>query len=146
MLYGATDTTPSIVSDIAKVDSVTERLLNLLKYLNGTYPEVGAAKFYNGGLKYEVMTWTGAGIGGSLAFRLAQTQMLDRAVSYHGPVDQSPTGNVWLEGPTITPKDRWFLVNSNNGMRCRDITQSTAKVPPASLPPSPSSLSELSRG
>lgn len=123
-LYGATDDSPRVVSDIDAVNSVTGRTLALLQYLSTepAYAHVPAAQYFGpGGLNMANISWGGSGIGGSIVFALAQDQEIDRAVAYDGPVDESLTGNVWLSEPSATPKDKWYIASAQPGGKCATI-------------------------
>lgn len=129
LLFGATDTSPSLVGDVEAVDSVTVRLLGLLQYLNATAPWTTAQNFYSAGaLRYDRMVWAGAGIGASAVFSLAQSRLVDRAIAIDGPVDQYQTGNAWLDQPAVTPKTRWFSVMSQRNPRCPDMQWNALKA------------------
>ncbi len=115
--FDGKDHTPKV--DIGPIDSILNRLVKALTYLDQTYPAEGWGAFLSGGQP----TWSkiiiaghsnGSGEAGFIASRIS----VARVAMFSGPVDTTgddPSFKAapWMSGPLATPASRWYAFASS---------------------------------
>jgi len=94
--------------DIPKADGMMERAYQFLKWLDKENPSAKWDQFLTRdkkGIRWELVTISGASHGATTAARFAQFQAVDRVVMLCGPRDQDQD---WQSGPSKTPANRYF--------------------------------------
>lgn len=107
-LEAATGEDVSEVVNIPKPDSIKERALTLVRWLNKQNPEGGWGYFLTPGtsdLRWERVILAGISHGSTTAARFAKQQKVARVVMLSGPRDQHET---WQSLPSATPANRYF--------------------------------------
>ncbi len=96
-------------------ESIMQRLANLLKYLDKTYPGEGWRDYLAGELpNWQKIIVTGHSQGAGMAAYVAKFHEVARAVLFSGPTDginlesDSRKLAAWLYEPGKTPSDRWY--------------------------------------
>ncbi|GEM_PF-1029012 len=108
------DRTPLVT--VTPANSLRNRLVKLLLYLDARYPEEGWDRFLQGGAAGAEVAWervivSGHSQGGGHAAFLARSYEVARVVMFGSPGDFVGTpGNLapWLVGPHATPSERYF--------------------------------------
>ena len=101
----------SPVVSVNAANSITERLVALLNYLDAAYPAEGWGQFVSAGQpRWDAITVAGHSQGGGHASYLAKLARLDRVVMFSAPGDPSVAGQPlpWLSFPNVTPVDRQY--------------------------------------
>jgi hypothetical protein len=108
VLFG-TDTSPLV--NVNRANSIVNRLVALLRYLNSNFPNEGWGQYLNG----SDPDWSQIRVGGHSqgsghAAFLGKRVLLDRAVMFSGPGDLGPNGGAarWLTLPAVTPAGRYY--------------------------------------
>jgi len=97
---------------IGRANSIINRLVKLLLYLNEKYPQQGWLQYLEGEYpKWESIIVAGHSQGGGHAAIIAQENLVARVIMLGAPADYSPVLNgpaPWLSAPHITPNDRYY--------------------------------------
>jgi hypothetical protein len=130
---GAIDSTPP--------ESIVNRLVKLLQYLDRRHPDGGWAGYLdNGAPNWRRIVVCGQSQGAGMAAFIAKEHEVARVILFSSPWDFINTGGErklasWLAAPSKTPPDRWF-----GGYHAREtmadlMAQSypALKIPPAHI-------------
>jgi predicted esterase len=106
------DSTPSIV-DNTPAESIVNRLVKLLEYLDRQHPEEGWRKYLtsDGAPEWSRIVVSGLSQGAGMAAYIAKHQSVARVVLFSSPWDYSVSSHMlapWLIEPSATPPERWF--------------------------------------
>lgn len=107
-LEAATGEDHSPLVDIPKPDGMTQRALNLVKWLAQENPEGNWQQFLTddgSDLRWEKVIMAGASHGSTTSARFAKHQKVARVVMLCGPRDQFES---WQGFPSATPANRYF--------------------------------------
>lgn len=104
------DTSPLV--NVTPANSITNRLVALLQFLDLSFPNEGWGQFLAGGQPlWSRITIAGHSQGGGHAGFFAKLVELDRAVMFSAPGDTGvapASAAQWLSLPNVTPVDRQF--------------------------------------
>jgi hypothetical protein len=115
VLYGtnATNTTPALT--VSAADSLENRLLKALQYLDAQDPSEGWGQYVAGGtLQWNLIRLGGHSQGGSQAAYTASKILLPQVISFDSPSDvqtwvSSTTPALWVTaGPGATPQANYY--------------------------------------
>ncbi|MBA3836738.1 MAG: hypothetical protein C0499_03650 [Zymomonas sp.] len=102
----------STLVNVNPANSITNRLIALLQFLDRTFPAEGWGQYLaNGQPRWDLITVAGHSQGAGHAGFLAKRVVLNRAVMFSGPGDTGPAPNssaLWVSLPNITPVDRQY--------------------------------------
>lgn len=97
---------------VTPANAITNRLEQLLKYLQAQYPAEGWGQFLaNGATDWSRVTLAGHSQGGGHVGVLAKLVSLDRAVYFSSPADWRQKANApatWLSRANVTPASRQY--------------------------------------
>jgi predicted esterase len=101
--------------DNAAAESIVNRLVKLLAYLDRQDPQQGWGSYLdNGAPSWERIAFAGQSQGAGMAAYIAKGHAVARAILFSSPWDFARSnGNVrtlapWIATPSKTPPDRWF--------------------------------------
>jgi hypothetical protein len=116
ILYGADR------SSVNRANSVENRVLKLLAYLDATHQDQGWGAYLDGdALNWSSIVVAGASVGGGYAPLIARDQLVSRVAMLSAPIDKflplqgsqvSPAP--WLLGEHVTPSERYFAFGHIN--------------------------------
>ena len=98
---------------VNSVNSIQNRLLKALQYLQATYPSQGWGQYYSGSnLRWDKLIVCGHSQGSGMAAMLAKTRVTDRCIVFTGMdwwTDGAPPRPYnWMFISPQTPVDRWY--------------------------------------
>jgi hypothetical protein len=109
--------------DNSSAESIVNRLVKLLTYLDRQDPQQGWSGYLdNGALKWERIALAGQSQGAGMAAYIAKQRVVERVILFSSPWDfVRSNGNVrtlapWIAPPSKTPPERWF-----GGYHAREI-------------------------
>ncbi|MEI6409631.1 MAG: T9SS type A sorting domain-containing protein [Bacteroidota bacterium] len=117
--------------DVNVANSINNRVLKALQYLNTNYPNENWGQYYNGNnIKWEKIAVAGHSQGGGHAALIAKQKLVDRAVLLASPKDYfaAPLNRpaAWINQPSITPTCRYYaLVHQSDNLGCTPAQQLT---------------------
>lgn len=98
--------------EINRPNSIENRLVKLLVYLNQQYPEQGWSQYLTGDSpKWENIVVAGHSQGGGHAAMIAKENQVARVILLAAPADYSQVLNApapWLSAPPATPPERYY--------------------------------------
>ncbi|MBK1989429.1 hypothetical protein A0J48_018130 [Sphaerospermopsis aphanizomenoides BCCUSP55] len=98
--------------DISAANSITNRLVKLLKYLNQKYPQQRWGQYLNGDtIKWDLVVVSGHSQGGGHAAMVGKEHQVARVVMLGAPSDYSAVSRQpasWLATPGQTPPERYY--------------------------------------
>lgn len=106
------DRTPKVL--VSRANSIENRLLKLLGYLDAKYPGQGWAQYSTGGsVNWSKVVVAGLSQGGGQAAIIAKEHLVARVVMFGAVTDLSiavdpPKPPPWLRGPHATPLERYY--------------------------------------
>jgi predicted esterase len=132
------DGTPSIVNN-PQAESIVNRLVKLLDYLDRQYPRSGWGSYLTGaGPDWSQIIVSGLSQGAGMAAYIAKREPVARVVLFSSPwdffgLDRTPAP--WLFEPSATPPERWFAEyhkrENTAGMIAR--AYSVLRIPPENV-------------
>lgn len=107
-----TGTDSSLLVSIDAANSVENRLVKSLKYLDGRYPADRWSQFLGVGdaIRWDLIRVSGHSQGGGLAAYAATKNAVERVCTFSSPADFNDASNApapWLSGG-VTPPERYF--------------------------------------
>jgi hypothetical protein len=103
---------PTYAANNSPAESIVNRLVKLLEYLDRQYPENNWGSYLAGGTPdWSRMVVSGLSQGAGMAAYIAKHEAVARVVLFSSPWDffgPSRTPARWLSEPSATPPDRWF--------------------------------------
>ncbi len=101
---------------VSRADSIENRLIKLLLYLQEKRPAEDWGQFFtrDGGIRWDVIAVAGQSQGGGHAALLGIKHAVARVICFGAPKDYSLALNapaVWLRTGSATPKSRFFALN-----------------------------------
>jgi hypothetical protein len=139
-IYGDNTLTDGAV-DNPLSESIVNRLIKLLQFLDHNHPDVGWAGYLdNGSLNWQRIAFAGQSQGAGMAAFIAKEHEVRRVILFSSPWDflnENGKGVLapWLSTPSVTPSDRWF-----GGYHAREATAeiiakayAALKVPPSHI-------------
>ncbi len=121
------DLTPLVSVNIA--NSITNRILKALQYLDTAYPAEQWGQFYNGSsIAWSKMAVAGHSQGGGHAALIAKQHVVDRAALFAAPKDYftAPLRKAapWESLPTLTPTNKYYaFVHQSDNQGCTAVQQ-----------------------
>jgi hypothetical protein len=114
---------------VNRANSIENRLIKLLKYLNQQYPTQGWGQYLSGDqILWNKIITEGHSQGAGHAAFIAKTYKVDRAIMYCW-ADWITTTNIaapWVGGASATPNDRYFaFINVKDGLVAYSSATST---------------------
>ena len=101
--------------DNTSAESIVNRLVKLLAYLDRQDPQQGWGAYLEGGApNWSRIALAGQSQGAGMAAYIAKKQVIGRVILFSSPWDfVTSNGNVrtlapWIATPSKTPPDRWF--------------------------------------
>jgi hypothetical protein len=98
--------------NISPANSIENRLVKLLIYLDKEYPDEGWSQYLDGNLpKWESIVVAGHSQGGGHAAIIAKEHKVARVVMLAAPTDfdrQTNAPGAWISKPHATPSDRYY--------------------------------------
>lgn len=96
-------------------NSIQNRLLKALQYLNNTYPTQGWGQYYTGTtVLWSKLIVSGHSQGAGMAALVAKTRVTDRCIMFTGmdwwAGGSPPRPYNWMSTVPLTPVDRWYLI------------------------------------
>lgn len=122
IIYGG-DLSPAI--EVNRANSIENRLIKLLSYLDKQNPDRKWGQFLNstGGLKYEKITFSGQSQGGGHATLIAMDHKVARVLMFSSPKDYSTEPAAWYK-VGATPAGRFFaFVHEQDRQGCNYVQQ-----------------------
>ena len=109
-----TDASPLVSIDAA--DSVQNRLIKALRYLDQQLPGDGWGQFLdNGDVRWDLVRVSGLSQGGGMAGYIAKQKLVDRACFFSSPADWDTVGGQparWVVAAGVTPAARIYGFDS----------------------------------
>lgn len=112
-LYGRTSLDPSI--DNTRAESIVERLMALLRWLDREHPGENWSRYYDAsGIRWDRLALAGQSQGAGMAAFLGKQKVVGRIILFSSPWDfiKRPNGERilagWLSWPARTPPERWY--------------------------------------
>ena len=105
---------PAIRVDNTAAESIVNRLVKLLQYLDRNHPDAGWGSYIENGLpNWQRIVVCGQSQGAGMAAYIAKEHAVARAILFSSPWDFIEAGGrrelaPWLDSPSKTPPDRWF--------------------------------------
>jgi hypothetical protein len=98
--------------NISRANSLENRLVKLLLYLNEKQPEEGWSNYLDGELPlWESIVVAGHSQGGGQAAIIAKDRLVARVIMFGAPADRNSIFDrlaPWLSEPHVTPADRYY--------------------------------------
>ncbi|WP_016949475.1 hypothetical protein [Anabaena sp. PCC 7108] len=102
--------------NISPANSIENRMLKLLQYLNQQYPQQGWSQYFNKDMiKWDLVVVSGHSQGGGHAAMLGKQHRVARVIMLAAPADYSVVSSVvsgqiasWLAAPGQTPPERYY--------------------------------------
>jgi hypothetical protein len=98
--------------DISPANSIKNRLVKLLQYLNQQYPQQGWSQYFNGDtIKWDLIVVSGHSQGGGHAAMLGKQHQVARVVMLGAPSDYSAVSGQpasWLAALGQTPPEQYY--------------------------------------
>ncbi len=130
-IYGVDDT--NLIDD-RPVESIVNRLVKLLLYLNAQHPRDGWNRYLSDGAP----DWSHIAIGGhsqgaGMAAFIAKEHAVARVLLFSSPWDFHVSSGLspWLRAPSSTPSDRWFAAYHIREPMARLIVRALSLEPQA---------------
>lgn len=104
------DDVTSVVID-TPAESIVNRLVKLLIYLQVKFPEVEWTNYLRGDApNWSRIVISGVSQGAGMAAYIAKHELVARVVLFSGPWDSLRSGTLapWLSDTGVTPPDKWF--------------------------------------
>ena len=104
-IYGI-DTSPIESVNVSPANSIVNRLVKLLEYLDAQQPGVGWGGYLNNGEpQWDRIVVSGHSQGSGMAALIARDEIVARVLLFAGPSDVDPLGNSadWIIDPKATP-------------------------------------------
>lgn len=129
-------------ADSAEIDdqpneSVMNRLMHLLHYLDKIHPDQHWGQYWKSGLPdWSRMAVAGHSQGGGVAAYIAKKKSVYRVINLSGAWDRTEQGNKdwapWITSPSATPMDRWYCAYHAKEKNAEPMKAAYAimKVPP----------------
>lgn len=117
--------------DVNQANSINNRVLKVLQYLNTNFPSENWGQYYNGNsINWEKIAVAGHSQGGGHAALIAKQKLVDRAVLLAAPKDYftAPLNRpaAWINLPSTTPTCRYYaLVHQVDNLGCTPVQQLT---------------------
>lgn len=101
---------------VSRTDSIENRLIKLLSYLQHTRPTEGWDQFLtkDGDIRWEPIAVAGQSQGGGHAALIATKHIVARVICFGSPKDYNQALGepaAWLRAKSATPKSRYFALN-----------------------------------
>jgi len=117
--------------DVNEANSINNRVLKALQYLNTNFPNEYWGQFYTGNsIHWEKIAVAGHSQGGGHAALIAKLKLVDRAVLFAAPKDYFVASLVrpaaWINLPSTTPTCKYYaMVHQADNLGCTPAQQLT---------------------